>query len=244
MTSRASLRSLVFWLGLPFVLPQALMVRRHAPRFADAAGPASGAVGNGPTRRFLAVGDSIVAGVGVGTVADAFAGQAAAALAARLACRVEWAAVGRTGATASGVRRLVVPLRPETEPDYIAVSVGVNDVTSLSSRGAWARALADLLLTLRQQAPRAHIAVLGLPPMEGFPLLPRPMNLLLGLRCRAFDDVTRDVVAGDARIVLVPTVFDPRPEMFSADGYHPNAASCRELGDAVAQQLAAGRKPV
>lgn len=156
--------------------------------------------------------------------------------------RVEWEAVGRTGATASGVRGLVVSRPSDPVPDYIAVSVGVNDVTSLSSRRAWARALDDLLLTLHQRAPGARIAVLGLPPMAGFPLLPRPMNLLLGLRCRSFDDITRDVVARHARVVLVPTVFDPRPEMFATDGYHPNAASCRDLGDAVARQLAAGRE--
>ena len=67
----ARLQSLMFWLSVPLLLPQALYVRKTAPRFAAAEGPSSGASGTGNTVRLLAIGDSIIAGVGATTLANA-----------------------------------------------------------------------------------------------------------------------------------------------------------------------------
>ena len=88
------MRSALFWSSLPFLLPQALYVRQTAPRFAPAAGPTSGAVGEGTQRTLLAIGDSIVAGVGASELPKAMVGQTASALATSLECRVNWQALG------------------------------------------------------------------------------------------------------------------------------------------------------
>ena len=45
----------LFWLSLPLLLPQGLWVKRTARRLPPAAGPNSGVVGSGPTRRLLLV---------------------------------------------------------------------------------------------------------------------------------------------------------------------------------------------
>ena len=62
------MRNVVFWGSLPFLAPQALYVRRTAPRFAEASGPSKGAIGAGPGKRLVAIGDSIVAGEVFGRV--------------------------------------------------------------------------------------------------------------------------------------------------------------------------------
>ena len=77
-------RRLAFWLLLPFVALQGLRVRRRAPRFAAAEGPLQGRTGQGNPLRLLAIGDSIIAGVGAKTIEAALTGQMAQALANRL----------------------------------------------------------------------------------------------------------------------------------------------------------------
>ena len=90
-------RSVLFWIILPLLIPQALYARRTAPRFAPAGGPATGTLGEGEPRRLLAIGDSIIAGVGASTLSKALVGQTAAALATSQRCRVHWQALGVSG---------------------------------------------------------------------------------------------------------------------------------------------------
>ncbi len=103
------LRSLVFWSSLPFVVVQALRLRRDAPRLAGADGPSSGVVGSGPPLRLLAIGDSIIAGVGASTMDKALVGRTAESLAALLGRAVTWQAIGRSGIHSGGVLVELLP---------------------------------------------------------------------------------------------------------------------------------------
>jgi len=225
---------LLFWSLLPFVAPQGLWVRRFAPRFADAAGPDSGVVGNGPTRRLLAIGDSIVAGVGVPTLEQALPGRFAASLARLDGVKVEWHAVGETGAGAVRLRTRLLARVPPRAFDIILVSVGVNDVTGLIRCATWTGAAGSLLDALRGHSPQAVVVVAGLPPLWGFPLLPQPLRYVFGVRARTFDELLRRVVAARDRCYYMATEFEPIPEKFSADGYHPSADSCGVWGEELA----------
>lgn len=131
------MKNVVFWGSLPFLAPQALYVRRTAPRFAAATGPSSGVVGNGPEKRLVAIGDSIVAGVGAETLDDALVGCTARALARQLDCRVHWAAIGAAGYNTRKVIDQLLPLVPATKADYFVISVGVNDITGVRTISAW-----------------------------------------------------------------------------------------------------------
>lgn len=225
---------IAFWTMVPLVGAQGLWVRRHAPRFADARGPNSGSVGSGPTTRLLAIGDSIVAGVGVETLEDALIGRFAAALAERGCTRVEWRAVGKTGARAALVRADLVGQLPPAAFDIIVVSVGVNDVTGLVRSQTWSRDAGDLVDALRRHSPAAVILLAGLPPLGGFPLLPQPLRYVFGVRARTFDRILQQVAATRERCFHVPNEFEPSPQKFSADGYHPSADSYRVWGEALA----------
>jgi len=231
------MRRLLFWGLLPLVLPQALWVRTRAPCFPAAAGPARGSHGSGRPCRLLAIGDSIVAGVGVPTLGDALAGRVAAALATRLPRRVDWEARGQVGATSRRVLEQLVPALPLQPYDVIVVSVGVNDVTSLERSNRWAESLGELLDALREHSPDAAIGLSGLPPLAGFPLLPQPLRALFGMRARSFDEIARRQAAAREGVAWVPLRFEPLPEKFSADGYHPAPQSYAELGAVVADAL-------
>ena len=237
------LRSVLFWGSVPLVGLQALRVRRRAPRFAGAGGPAEGAEGAGSARRLVAIGDSIIAGVGAAALSEALVGQTARALAETLPARVEWIARGRIGANAGQALRELLPELPAAPADFFLVSVGVNDVTSLSTRAAWRRNLDALLAALRAHSPEAIIAMVGVPPMRRFPLLPQPLRALLGLRAEQFDGIARRVIENHPRALYLPLDIDPSPDQFAADGYHPSQESYGALGRAMAARIAAACTP-
>ena len=232
------IRNLIFWLLFPFVLPQAITVRHKAPRFPGAAGPPNGSAGEGKRLRILAVGDSIIAGVGAKDLSRALVGQTASQLSMRLGCRVRWEARGKIGVNAGQVLRRILPHLACPEADAILLSVGVNDVTGLTRVAVWRRNLEMLLAALHRHAPRAVVAVAGIPPLKGFPLLPQPLRALFGLRGEAFDRVLRKVVSQHPFAVHVPLDFAPHPDHFSADGYHPSEQSYQTFGRMMTDHLA------
>ncbi|MGK2857162.1 MAG: SGNH/GDSL hydrolase family protein [Thermoanaerobaculia bacterium] len=227
---------------LPFVLPQGLWVKATARRSLPASGERVGAVGDGAPFRLVLVGDSIVAGIGVERLDDAMPGQLARALADALGKRVTWTASGVSGYKACEVRGSLVPDLPAAGAECVFVSVGVNDATGLRTTAQWRRDLVALLTDLRARYSSALIVVSGLPPMHGFPALPQPLRAVFGLRARTFDRIAEDATRGLERVLFVPNRFDPRPEFFAPDGYHPSADSCRAwavtVGAAVVGRLA------
>lgn len=227
------MRRALFWLSLPLLLPQGLWLKRTARRLPPALGPISGAMGTGETRRLLLVGDSIIAGVGVEQLADALPGQLARALAARHQCRVEWHAYGDNGASCGDLLRQL-PALPPIAADWVLVSVGVNDVTRLTTAAAWRRRLSALLRALSEHSPEATILLAGVPPMQRFPALPTPLRQVFGWRAGRLDSVGCAVAATLARVRHLPTPVPDDPAAFASDGYHPNAQACAVWAQTIA----------
>lgn len=233
------MRRLLFWGALPFVVPQALRVRKAARRFAAASGPEYGAIGQGANFKLLAIGDSIVAGVGASTLANALVGQVASALVLPLAARVEWQALGIVGADLQKIVLDLVSKLPPEPADAIFVSAGVNDVTGLTPTRVWRTQLRALLRALHKHSPNAPIVILGVPPMQRFPLLPRPLRAVIGLRAEILDQIAVREITKHPNAVHLPLKFEARPEDFSGDGYHPSEASYTVLGQWVADAILA-----
>lgn len=236
------MKNLLFWGAVPFLLPQALYVRKTAPRSAAAAGPTEDSTGDGDEIRLLAVGDSIIAGVGAAELSRALVGQTAEAIALSLDCSVSWQAYGVSGYKSSTILERLVPELPDLAADFVIVSVGVNDITGLTSISAWRKNLSLLLESLRQHSPEAAIAVAGMPPMHRFPLLPQPLRATFGLRSRSFDEQLISIVDEFANTVHVPVEFDPGPGKFAPDGYHPSEEGYTEFGRHMADALLRIRK--
>lgn len=240
--------NLLFWGSLPFVIPQALWVRKSAPRFAAASGPNFGLVqpsnSNATTttastssKRLLAIGDSIIAGVGVGELQHALVGQTAESLANRLQCRVNWLALGKIGIDANGVIANLIPNLPEEQVDYIIVSVGVNDTTTLTLQHRWRQSLRLLFKALQLHSPNAVVAVAGIPPLKHFPLLPQPLKFLLGLRAEELDKSLSLELSRYRNFFHVPVDIDFEPGNFSEDGFHPSRKGYQQFGRAMAETL-------
>ncbi|MEE4639924.1 MAG: SGNH/GDSL hydrolase family protein [Wenzhouxiangella sp.] len=231
-------RNLVFWLGFVLLLPQALWLRRQAPRFADAKGEPVGHVAGPNPLKLLAIGDSIIAGVGCRTLEQALVGRTAKCLAHQLGRGVDWTSLGHTGATSGKILRDLVPLLPDQPADYVLISAGVNDITGLKTLNQWRDRLSALITALQARYPAARIVMLGIPPMGCFPRLPQPLRALFGVRARAFDITASRLLAPLRNVVYVPFDRDLGPEQFAADGYHPSEESCREIAAVLITALA------
>ena len=174
----------------------------------------------------LAIGDSIIDGVGTGHTGRSLPVQYAHALADRVQRRVHWRIEGRSGFDIDDVLELLLSLDPGVPPDHVLISVGVNDVTGLSGTGHWRRRVTRLMDMLQSRWPRCRVLFAGLPPMSLFPLPPQPLRFSLGLRAARLDRIAAEVISGYPNALHVPTRINPGEHEFCEDGFHPSAESC------------------
>jgi lysophospholipase L1-like esterase len=219
-------RRVMFWLMLPLSAVQGLWLRRVATRLPGAPGARQGSTGAGEPVRFLALGDSIIDGVGTADVSASLPGQFARLLAQQTRQSVFWRVEGKSGFAIDDILERLESLRDITPPDIVLVSVGVNDVTGLSSTRRWRAKLEELLNLMDQYWPGARIIFAGLPPMSEFPLPPQPLRFTLGLRAATLDQIAAEIIATYPNARHVPTLIDPQQPGFCEDGFHPSAESC------------------
>ena len=75
---------LVIYALFPVYFSQAFALRRHALKLTPAVGPIEGRIGRGEPLHFLAVGDSIISGVGARRIQQSTVGQVARFMSGRL----------------------------------------------------------------------------------------------------------------------------------------------------------------
>ena len=237
------MRGLLYWPLLGLLLPQAVWLRRTAPRFAPAAGPAHGLITHpsdqqGAPIRLLALGDSIIAGVGASQLQQALVGQTAQALSDRLQQAVEWVAVGKSGYAAAAIRSKLLPKVPSQSFDVVLVSTGVNDVLSACSGRHWQAEVQALYVAIQQHSPQALIVFCGLPPMGQFPRVPQPLRALFGARAAYFNRLLGQQLAELPEALHVSIQGRLSAEWFADDGFHPSEPGYARYGVRVAEAMA------
>lgn len=228
-----------FWLLLPVSALQGLWLRKTATRLPEATGDRTGVIGQGAPIHLLAMGDSIIAGVGTGTIDRSLPVQFAQALAENQCCGVQWQLEGKNGADISHLRQRIKRLDQNQRADVILISIGVNNVTGLSSTREWRTQFKALVAELETRWPGARVIFTGLPPMGRFPLPPQPLRLTMGLRAATFDRIAAEVVSHHSNMLHIPTDIDPVKQEFCEDGFHPSAESCAYWAKQLAQRFEA-----
>ncbi|WP_436493218.1 SGNH/GDSL hydrolase family protein [Actinokineospora sp. HUAS TT18] len=222
---------------LPVLAAQGLLLRRTIPRLPGAEGPVSGTTGSGAPFRLAVLGESTAAGVGARTHDVGLAGRLAEAVAGR-GFAVRWQVSARIGANAHVTRtELADALDPA---DVVVVVLGVNDVIEFHSAARWTRDLLRLVVDLRRRHGRIVLA--GVPPMDRFPALPRPMRTVLGLRSAELDAAAAriaDRVPGVAHVPLPAELLDG--DLFCADRFHPSERGYALWADGLADTVSAPR---
>lgn len=94
----------------------------------------------------------------------------------------------------------------DLEPyDGIVVTVGVNEVLSLSSRSRWRREIVALVRFIRSPAaPLVRTYFVGIPPMRSISTMPRVVEWLTDRHAARLNQVLADVCAAEGRATFVP----------------------------------------
>lgn len=201
----------------PFhIAAQLALFAWRTERLREAAGLREGVTGSGPPLRLLVLGDSSAAGVGVGTQADALAGQVVAALSPRFA--VQWQVVARSGVTSARALGMVAQARA---CDVAITALGVNDVLRHTRDRRFARAQSALHKLLRTKGARV-ILCSAVPPLGAFAAFSQPLRGHLGARAVKLDATLQQVCA-DTGAQHVPFDITPSPDWLARDGLHPSA---------------------
>jgi lysophospholipase L1-like esterase len=233
------IRRIFFWLCLPVSALQGLWLRRTALRLPEAEGEKTGVVGQGPLVNLLAMGDSIIAGVGTESIVRSLPAQFANALASQRDCKVQWTVCAGNGADIATLRSWIEEATPNHEVSIILISIGVNDVTGLSSANLWQSQLDKLAIELASKWPQARAGFIGLPPMGKFPLPPQPLRFTLGQRAAELDRIATQVILKYKNMLHIPTDIDPVEQEFCEDGFHPSADACGDWADELVKRFAA-----
>ncbi len=144
---------------------------------------------------------------------------------------------------------LVEPVSPDTangvrqggsgtiKPDYVVVSIGVNDVSGLTSLTRWNFEITQVIAALREQF-NVPIIFLGIPPMARFPALVQPLKFALGVRAAMLDKTIQRAAELLPDIHWIDSHHLFQPEHMAADGYHPSTIGCQVVGEVVAEVVA------
>jgi lysophospholipase L1-like esterase len=231
----------------PLLLAQGLAVRRRALKLPEAAGARHGRAGRrgaSPLALWI-VGDSSAAGVGVATQDEALCGCLLRALLARApGLALHWRLIARTGTSSASVQALLdeeladpKSAAAPARADLAVVVLGVNCVVeqlptarALALRRALWRRLAD------EHGVR-HALFCAAPPLERFPLLPRPLAGVLGrdaARLNAAQREWAEATPGVRHVELPLAASGLGPEHMASDGFHPGARIYEACGAALA----------
>ncbi|MCC5793270.1 MAG: SGNH/GDSL hydrolase family protein [Chromatiales bacterium] len=225
---------------LPLLVLQGRGLRRRVPKLRPPPGVAHGRVpGTGSELRLGIFGESPAAGIGASTAQASLGPRLACSLASRLGRPVAWQVLAGDGWNA---RRLLQAMRTVEAPprlDLAVIALGVNDASRLRTARAWRHDLQALMEELGQRWGQPLVVLVGVPPMDRFPVLSQPLRWLMGARSRMLDQVLSSLAASHAASRWVPVdVGLLVPELFAADGFHPGDAGHRAWAEQIAGEAA------
>jgi len=140
--------------------------------------------------RVILLGDSPVEGIGNDSHDVALGGQTAYAISRTLRKPVRYWSLGKSGLTAAGIEKEMVPLMKEISKEYnidlVVVSAGVNNILSGHTSTLFENELNSLLHSIQECRLKKDVPIilLGLLDFSHMPFLPFPLSGFAGWRSR------------------------------------------------------------
>lgn len=177
-----------------------------------------GRSGQGQTLKLLILGDSAAAGVGVLNQQEALSGQLVERLSSSF--NVHWTLHAKTGDTSVHLLEKLEHL-PREPIDVAVISIGVNDVTSMTRRAQWRLNICAMVNRLSNDFACQKIYFTTVPPMHEFPALPNPLRWWLGLRVRMLNDAMAAEIQNEPNVDIVKVAYNGDENEIASDGFHP-----------------------
>ena len=228
---------LLSWLALPIYVVQGLQVRKASIRLSPPEAPREIIVpGSEKTLKLLVIGDSSAAGVGVDDFFESVAGRLPFLVAEKTGAAVVARNCGNNSATAGDLTKYVVPNLERIAYDYVVINIGVNDVKNLHTKRRFSKEFGGLIYALRARFPGAKFIWSGIPDLSRVPILPKPLNWIMGVRGKILREKAYALCR--ERGVFAPTPkWEPLPENFSHDGFHASTQGYKVWAEETADYI-------
>lgn len=207
---------------LPVIVAQGIVVKQRTPKLLEPIGERQGVVGFGRPLSLLILGDSAAAGVGVEYQHQALSGVLISQLMNEY--QLTWALHAKTGDNTRQVIYSINTLEPQVY-DVIVTSIGVNDVTKLTSIRSWIKQQKQLFTELRKKFDPKLIIVTGVPPMQHFPALPHPLAWIFGKHAQQMNKKLQGYLSTEPIFKFIEFDLEHFQEMnlpMAIDGFHPS----------------------
>lgn len=186
--------------------------------------------------RYVAIGDSLTAGVGTTGNEESFPYLLSKAI-ARSGRNVELMNLGVPAAGTQDVIDSQLQKAISNNPDIVTILIGINDVQNFVSRGTFRRNIERIIDTI-QGKTKARIVVINLPFLGTDDLVTRPFRWVYRLRVAAFNRILEQVAAnkGPTLVDLNKATRDQTArssDYYSIDQFHPSAKGYQQWSDII-----------
>lgn len=177
------------------------------------------------TVKYVALGDSLTAGVGSDDVKSTFVYQVAKNFSS-LFGKVEVVNLGVPGSTSQDLILDQLPQVAQEKPQYITLLIGINDIHNKVSVADYENRLSNILNELLAET-ETQITLINLPYLGAADTVPFPLSTILDTRTKRFNSVIAKLGRSD-RVKLID-LYTPSRQPFldnrayyASDHFHPS----------------------
>lgn len=236
MTAMFWLKPITFAL-LPVIAVQGYRVKKNIIRLDEPQGSRQGVIGEKEALSILILGDSAAAGVGVEHQNQALLGVILKLLAPYF--RINYCLEAQTGRTTNDVLTVLKNMENQCF-DIVITSLGVNDVTKLTSVRTWMKQQKKLYKTIEEKLSPQLVLVTAVPPMQHFPALPQPLGWLFGQYSTAMNQQLKPWLDTQKNYHYIPfdlAKFQHLNLSMAKDGFHPSEDIYALWGQAMIEKI-------
>ncbi len=173
---------------------------------------------------YVALGDSLTAGVGVGSVLETYPYKIANHLANTNQANVTFVNLGIPGATADQVVRDELEKAIGYEPSIVTLLIGVNDMHNQVSKKVFSERVSKIVSSF----PTAKVYVITAPYLGSSEITLPPYNWYFDWQMRSYNQILQGLKFNYYFSVIdlysaSKDVFDKDLANYSSDGFHPSA---------------------
>ncbi|PID78045.1 MAG: hypothetical protein CSB21_01900 [Deltaproteobacteria bacterium] len=227
------MKKILFWILFPFVIPQAIKIKKSAVRLNGPTGEKSGVFKKPGGRLFkiTGLGDSIIAGIGASNSEKTLTPLISSKFKQKRSFETSWTILGKNGIKIYQIMPEFSEKLKKSKPDLIIISAGINDVTGLCRTKKFKNHIKKIKEFAKNELDSPYIAFSGIPEIKNFPLMPFPLGHVLNLRVKILDNIIKKEISTYPKGIYIPLNLKINKNKFSKDGYHPSEDGYNDYAD-------------
>lgn len=183
---------------------------------------------NNQTIKYMALGDSLTAGVGVSDYKSSYPYLIAQKLSGKF--NVELANLAHVGDTSSDVL-VKLPKVLSQKPDFITLLIGVNDIHNLKSLKEFENNYLQIVSVLKKSGARIYL--LSIPYLGSDKITFFPYNFLLDFRTKQFNEIIQKISVAEGLKYIDLYHLKQDANFYSSDEFHPQEQGYKEWSGAI-----------